>query len=36
MELFTGIMIAILIYYSGTLIANNEIKVNNFFHFLLQ
>ncbi len=34
MELFTGIMIAILIYYSGTLIANNEIKVNNFFSFL--
>ena len=30
MEVFTGIMIAILIYYSGTLIANNEIKVNNF------
>ena len=27
-------MIAILIYYSGTLIANNEIKVNNFFSFL--
>ena len=34
MEVFTGIMIAILIYYSGTLIANNEIKVNNFFSFL--
>ena len=34
MEVLTGIMIAILIYYSGTLIANNEIKVNNFFSFL--
>ncbi len=34
MEVLTGIMIAVLIYYSGTLIANNEIKVNNFFSFL--
>ena len=34
MEVLTGIMIAILIYYSGTLIAKNEIKVNNFFSFL--
>ena len=34
MEVLTGIMIAILIYYSGKLISNNEIKVNNFFSFL--
>ena len=34
MEVFTGIMIAILIYYSGKLIMNNEIEVNNFFSFL--
>ena len=34
MEILTGIMIAILIYYSGTLIANNEIQINNFFSFL--
>ena len=34
MEVFTGIMIAILIYYSGTLIAKNEIDINNFFSFL--
>ena len=34
MEVFTGIMIAILIYYSGKLIVNNEIEVNNFFSFL--
>ena len=27
-------MIAILIYYSGKLIVNNEIEVNNFFSFL--
>ena len=31
MEVLTGIMIAILIYYSGKLIVNNEIEVNNFF-----
>ena len=34
MEVFTGIMIAILIYYSGKLIAKNEIDINNFFSFL--
>ena len=34
METLTGIMIAILIYYSGKLIANNEIDINNFFSFL--
>ena len=34
MEVFTGIMIAILIYYSGTLIVRDEIQVNNFFSFL--
>ena len=34
MEVLTGIMIAILIYYSGKLIVNDEIEVNNFFHFL--
>ena len=33
MEVLTGIMIAILIYYSGKLIVNGEIDVNNFFHF---
>ena len=34
MEVLTGFMIAILIFYSGKLIANNEISVNNFFSFL--
>ncbi len=34
MEVLTGIMIAILIYYSGKLIVDNEIEVNNFFSFL--
>ncbi len=34
MEVLTGIMIAILIFYSGKLIANDEINVNNFFSFL--
>mgnify|MGYP003971635913 FL=1 len=34
METFTGIMIAILIYYSGKLIFNGEIDINNFFSFL--
>tara|TARA_B100001121_G_C18675001_1_gene615818 strand:+ start:149 stop:1885 length:1737 start_codon:yes stop_codon:yes gene_type:complete len=34
MEILTGIMIAILIYYSGKLIMSNEIEVNNFFSFL--
>ena len=34
MEVLTGIMIAILIFYSGKLIMNGEIEVNNFFSFL--
>ena len=34
MEVLTGIMIAILIYYSGKLIITEEIEVNNFFSFL--
>ena len=34
MEVLTGFMIAILIFYSGNLIANDEIQVNNFFSFL--
>ena len=33
MEFLTGIMIAILIYYSGNLIMSDEIAVNNFFLF---
>ena len=34
METLTGIMIAILIFYSGKLILNNELNINNFFSFL--
>ena len=34
METLTGIMIAILIFYSGVLIAKGEIDINNFFSFL--
>ena len=34
MEILTGIMIAILIFYSAKLIANGELEVNNFFSFL--
>ena len=34
MEVLTGIMIAILIFYSGKLIINNELNINNFFSFL--
>ena len=34
MEILTGFMIAILIFYSGKLIMNNELSVNNFFSFL--
>ncbi len=34
METLTGIMIAILIYYSGKLIIKDEISINNFFSFL--
>jgi len=34
METLTGIMIAILIFYSGKLIIRNELDINNFFSFL--
>ena len=34
MEILTGIMIAGFIYYSGTMIATGEMKINNFFSFL--
>jgi ATP-binding cassette, subfamily B, bacterial MsbA len=34
MEILTGIMIAVLIFYSGKLIINNELAINNFFSFL--
>ena len=34
METLTGIMIATLIYYSGKLIGNGELEINNFFSFL--
>ena len=34
METLTGIMIAILIFYSGKLMANGELDINNFFSFL--
>jgi len=34
METLTGIMIAVLIFYSGKLISNNELDINNFFSFL--
>jgi len=34
MEVLTGFMIAILIFYSGRLILNNELEINNFFSFL--
>ncbi|MDB9844492.1 ABC transporter ATP-binding protein/permease [bacterium] len=34
METLTGIMIAILIFYSGKLVIKNEIDINNFFSFL--
>ena len=34
MEILTGIMIAILIFYSGKLIINGELGINNFFSFL--
>ena len=34
METLTGIMIAVLIFYSGKLVLRNEIEVNNFFSFL--
>tara|TARA_B100001540_G_C15803837_1_gene641136 strand:- start:1806 stop:3041 length:1236 start_codon:yes stop_codon:yes gene_type:complete len=34
METLTGIMIALLIYYSGKLIITGELNINNFFSFL--
>ncbi len=34
MEALTGIMIALLIYFSGKLILNGELDINNFFSFL--
>ena len=34
MEFLTGIMIAILIFYSGKLIMNEQLSLNNFFSFL--
>jgi ATP-binding cassette, subfamily B, bacterial MsbA len=34
MEIFTGIMIAALIFYSGKLIISGELGINNFFSFL--
>ena len=34
MEVLTGIMIAVLIFYSGKLILNDELAINNFFSFL--
>ncbi len=34
MEILTGIMIAILIFYSGILIMNEQLSINNFFSFL--
>ena len=34
METLTGFMIAILIFYSGKLMSNNELDINNFFSFL--
>ena len=34
MEILTGIMIALLIFYSGKLIMNDQLSLNNFFSFL--
>ena len=34
MEILTGIMIAILIFYSGKLVMSGQININNFFSFL--
>ncbi len=34
MEILTGIMIAVLIFYSGKLIISGELAINNFFSFL--
>ncbi|MDC1129617.1 ABC transporter ATP-binding protein [Candidatus Pelagibacter sp.] len=35
MEILTGVMIAALLFYSGILIENGELEVNNFFSFLV-
>ena len=34
METLTGIMIAVLIFYSGVLMSKGELEINNFFSFL--
>ena len=34
MEVLTGIMVAVLIFYSGKLMAKGEVDINNFFSFL--
>jgi subfamily B ATP-binding cassette protein MsbA len=34
MEVLTGVMIAVLIFYSGKLMAKGEVDINNFFSFL--
>ena len=34
METLTGIMVAVLIFYSGKLVAKGEVDINNFFSFL--
>ena len=34
METLTGVMIAVLIFYSGILMSNGELDINNFFSFL--
>ena len=34
MEILTGIMVAVLIFYSGKLMAKGEVDINNFFSFL--
>ena len=34
MEVLTGVMIAVLIFYSGKLMARGEVDINNFFSFL--
>ena len=34
MEILTGTMIAVLIFYSGKLIMNDQLSLNNFFSFL--
>ena len=34
MEIFTGFMVAVLIFYSGKLMSKGEVDINNFFSFL--